>query len=139
MFWFLSLTRSKHTEKLPCPHCGVKVRRLDVHISAKHTPDHEQKYQCQDCGKGFGELRILKAHQMNVHLKLRPYNCRYGCDIAYNDISNRNQHEKRQHGKLYVKYDSRGREIEDKNSWIKERQYSVATITFLPWTINWQK
>ena len=108
--------RSKHTEKLTCPHCGVKVRRLDVHISAKHTPDHEQKYQCQDCGKGFGELRMLKAHQMNVHLKLRPYNCRYGCDIAYNDISNRNQHEKRQHGKLFVKYDSRGREIEDKNS-----------------------
>ena len=108
--------RNKHTEKLPCPHCGVKVRRLDIHISAKHTPDHEQKHQCQDCGKGFGELRQLKAHQMNVHLKLRPYNCRYGCDIAYNDTSNRNQHEKRQHGKLFVRYDSRGREIEENNS-----------------------
>ena len=48
------------------------------------------------------EKQKLEIHRMNVHLKLQPYKCRYGCDIAYNDVSNRNQHEKRTHGKLFV-------------------------------------
>ena len=69
---------------------------------------------------------------MNVHLKLRPYSCRYGCEfgnfviskkkllklkhmiffahfvihyeffLAYNDLSNRNHHEKKKHGGLYI-------------------------------------
>ena len=73
---------------------------------------------------------------MNVHLKLRPYSCRYGCEfgkfvfskrknnllklkhmffshfalhyelqffscLAYNNLSNRNSHEKKKHGGLY--------------------------------------
>ena len=91
-----------HDEKTPCPECGVKVRHLDFHMKQVHTPDDQQPHQCQDCGKGFYEIRHLEKHRMNVHLKLRPYNCRYGCDIAYNDTSNRNQHEKRQHGNLFT-------------------------------------
>ena len=39
---------------------------------------------------------------MNVHLKLRPYKCRYGCEFAYNDRSNRNAHEKKTHGNLFM-------------------------------------
>ena len=38
---------------------------------------------------------------MNVHLKLRPYKCRFGCDFGYNDFSNRNAHEKKKHGGRY--------------------------------------
>ena len=91
-----------HQEKMPCPECGLKVRNLDVHIKEVHTPDDQKPYQCQDCGKGFIDLTKLEKHKMNVHLKLRPYNCRYGCDIAYNDTSNRNQHEKKTHGKLFT-------------------------------------
>ena len=37
-----------------------------------------------------------------MHLKTRPFNCRYGCDISYNDHSNRNAHEKKTHGKLFT-------------------------------------
>ena len=91
-----------HKEKEACPHCGDKVRNLKKHIEAMHTLDKDKKYQCQDCGKGFMEKQKLEMHRMNVHLKLQPYKCRYGCDIAYNDVSNRNQHEKRTHGKLFV-------------------------------------
>ena len=91
-----------HEEKKSCPHCGIKVRRLTLHIQTVHTPDEMKKHQCQDCDKGFIDARKLKIHQMNVHLKLRPYNCRYGCDMAYNDTSNRNQHEKRTHGKVFT-------------------------------------
>ena len=91
-----------HKEKEACPHCGDKVRNLKKHIEGMHTLDKDKKYQCQDCEKGFMEKQKLEIHRMNVHLKLQPYKCRYGCDIAYNDVSNRNQHEKRTHGKLFV-------------------------------------
>ena len=98
----LKLHMKSHQEKTPCPECGVKVRHLNLHMKQAHTPDDQQPHQCQDCGKGFFEIRHLEKHRMNVHLKLRPYNCRYGCDIAYNDTSNRNQHEKKTHGKLFT-------------------------------------
>ena len=66
-----------------------------------HTADEEKSFQCQECGKGFHKLDALKKHQMSVHLKLRPYKCRYGCTFAYNDQGNRNAHEKKTHGQLY--------------------------------------
>ena len=100
----LKIHMRSHEEKTPCPECGVKVRRLNLHMKLVHTPDDQQPHQCQDCGKGFIDMKSLKDHRMNVHLKLRPYNCRYGCDIAYNDTSNRNQHEKKTHGKLFTTY-----------------------------------
>ena len=96
--------RRVHSEKYPCPLCGENFfeHRLKRHIADMHTPDDQKKYQCKDCGKGFNDTKRLEIHRMNVHLKLQPYKCRYGCDIAYNDISNRNQHEKKKHGKLFT-------------------------------------
>ena len=67
-----------------------------------HIPEEKKNFQCQHCSKGFFYKHQLDQHLMNMHLKLKPYNCRYGCDLSYNDISNRNQHEKRRHGKLFT-------------------------------------
>ena len=39
---------------------------------------------------------------MNVHIKARPYTCRYGCGAAYNDSSNRGHHERKKHGGNYT-------------------------------------
>ena len=75
---------------------------LNLHIKSVHTPDDQKKFQCQQCGKGFLVQRALDSHMMNMHLKLKPYNCRYGCEISYNDVSNRNHHERKQHGKLFI-------------------------------------
>ena len=61
-----------------------------------------KKHQCQDCEKGFISKHALDNHVMNVHLKLRPYKCRYGCEFGYNDPANRNSHERKKHGKLYM-------------------------------------
>ena len=47
-----------------------------------HTPIEQMKYKCEFCQKGFVEKGKLDKHMMNVHLKERPYNCRYGCDIG---------------------------------------------------------
>ena len=30
----------------------------------------------------------LRSHMMSVHIKERPYSCRYGCEMTYNDSSN---------------------------------------------------
>ena len=98
----LKMHIKSHEEKSTCPQCGLKVRRLRQHLIDVHTPDEEKKYQCPDCGKGFVTKTVMEQHRMNVHLKLRPYSCRYGCDISYNDTSNRNQHEKKKHGKLFT-------------------------------------
>jgi len=35
---------------------------------------------------------------MNKHIRSRPYPCRFGCDISYNDRSTRSAHEKKKHG-----------------------------------------
>ena len=99
----LRVHRKTHTEKkAPCPICGMKVRILKNHMDNVHTKDEDKKFQCQDCGKGFMDKIKLEYHRMNMHLKTKPYNCRYGCDISYNDMSNRNSHERKTHGKLFL-------------------------------------
>ena len=91
-----------HEEKKPCPECNTLVRNIDEHMRNIHTLDKDKAFVCKDCGKGFILRKCLDKHIMNVHLKLRPYNCRYGCEFAYNDSSNRNAHERKTHGKLFI-------------------------------------
>ena len=61
----------------------------------------KMRYECDQCDKKFISNSALKCHMMNVHIRSRPYNCRYGCNMAYNDVSNRNSHEKKKHGGLF--------------------------------------
>ena len=91
-----------HTEEAKeCPKCGKKVRQLEKHLRTVHAPDSQKRAVCPECGKGFDGNYSLNKHRMNVHLKLRPYRCRYGCDIGYNDSSNRNCHERKKHGGIF--------------------------------------
>jgi len=91
-----------HEERKPCPECNKLVKDLQKHIHDVHTSDKDKNLQCPDCGKGFLDKRKLENHKMSVHLKQRPYQCRYGCDFAYNDRCNRNAHERKKHGKLFT-------------------------------------
>jgi len=95
--------RKIHREKVACQVCGKAVKNMFVHMRDVHTDDSEQKFRCDQCSKGFGEIFKLKSHMMSVHLKTRPYKCRFGCtdNIGYNDLSNRNSHEKKKHGRLF--------------------------------------
>ena len=88
-------------EKEFCIICNKKVDKLKRHMICVHTRDEDKNYQCEDCGKGFQYEHNLKHHRMNMHIKSRPYECRYGCKFAYNDVSNRNAHEKKTHGKKF--------------------------------------
>ena len=91
-----------HEEKTACQMCGKMVRSLEKHMKYTHTADEDKKYQCQDCGKGFDDDYNLQKHRINVHLKTYPYHCRFGCDAKYNDTSNRNSHEKKKHGGVFI-------------------------------------
>ena len=86
-----------------CPTCSKLVKNLRRHTMQVHTDDSDRKHQCDSCGKGFSDKQALKIHEMNVHIKARPYKCRYDCenDIGYNDLSNRNSHERKKHGGLF--------------------------------------
>ena len=63
-----------------------------------HMKPEEKKYICEKCGKRFGWSHHLQKHEMNVHVRSRPYKCSVsGCNWAFNDLSNRNMHERRVH------------------------------------------
>ena len=90
-----------HKELTACTICGAVVKYMKLHMRTVHTSDSEKNFNCEFCGKGFQASGKLEKHRMNMHLKLRPHVCRYGCGVAYNDHSNRNQHEKKKHGALF--------------------------------------
>ena len=94
--------REFHKDKLACSLCGVKVKNMRMHMLTVHTDNSLLKYKCEYCGKGFPEKQKMDNHMMSMHLKLKPHRCRYGCDIGWNDRSNRNQHEKKTHGALFT-------------------------------------
>ena len=96
------LTRT-HKPKETCKLCGKEVRLMKKHINDVHTPDRNKSFTCQECGKGFFGSHALQRHQMNVHLRLRPYKCRYGCSFASSYSCHRNRHEKKSHGSIFQK------------------------------------
>ena len=86
--------RNQHMT-VDCPDCCITIvgyRRYCRHRMKEHD---QLRYECQQCDKKFISNNALKTHMMNVHIRSRPYNCRYGCNMAYNDVSNRNSHEKK--------------------------------------------
>jgi len=93
--------KSHNVEKTLCPICNKEVKNMKAHVLKLHTREEDKKLQCTTCGKGFTCESSLKSHEMSVHIKARPYKCRYGCEFAYNDSSNRNAHERKTHGKLF--------------------------------------
>eukprot|EP00088_Acartia_fossae_P062838 TRINITY_DN7616_c0_g1_i2.p1 TRINITY_DN7616_c0_g1~~TRINITY_DN7616_c0_g1_i2.p1 ORF type:complete len:704 (-),score=85.19 TRINITY_DN7616_c0_g1_i2:60-2171(-) len=96
----LKIHMKSHQESV-CMECGLKVKNLRSHMNNVHTPDHLKKHKCSYCTKGFNDVGKLQQHIFSVHTKERPYKCRFGCDLGYNDTSNRNAHEKKKHGKLF--------------------------------------
>ena len=80
-----------------CEICGGLFMQLVYHMKISHITCNEQKCNFGDCEKGFVDMDHLKNHNMNVHIKRKPYQCRY----CYNDISNKSAHERCGYGQLF--------------------------------------
>ncbi len=117
----LSHRRKFHPEArrtFRCDQCGkdyVSVRKLREHVLRVHTPDSERPYQCADCDRGFARGLELNAHRIMAHVKNRPFQCRYGCGVAYNDASSRGTHERKKHGATFSKAVTKA-EMEERRS-----------------------
>ena len=94
--------RRDHREKNPCSLCGEMIKNMSRHMKTMHTEDRDKKYPCDECGKGFYEITALKSHQMSVHIKARPFPCRFGCGASSNIAGNRNKHEINKHGRKFA-------------------------------------
>ena len=56
------------SSKFPCPTCGVVFdikRKLNAHERAVHSTD--ERYQCKHCRRRFGNLNVLKIHELSHH------------------------------------------------------------------------
>ena len=94
----------KHVKEYTvCKLCNKSLKQIRQHMKNVHMDDFIKSFQCEDCGKGFLYKIHLDRHKINVHIKTEPHKCRYGCDNKYNDLSNRNAHERRRHGHVYDK------------------------------------
>ena len=69
--------KKSHFQRKECQVCGKTVKDMVRHLR-DHTEDSDQKFRCDQCGKSFSDSYRLKSHMMSVHLKTRPYKCRYG-------------------------------------------------------------
>lgn len=97
--------RTFHAEKKPCPLCGEMIKKTWVHMKNMHTKDSDKRYQCDQCGKGFLDMDKLRGHHISVHLKARPYVCRFGCGAASSDKGNRKKHEVTKHGTSFEEFE----------------------------------
>ena len=92
-----------HQGPWPCDLCsyiGKSKIHLEEHHYNCHLTDAQKHYQCEVCGKGFSSPNKVTAHMMSVHIKSRPFVCKYGCGQSYNDHSTLRQHHEKRHGQM---------------------------------------
>ena len=63
----------------PCPICSKVVKNMRKHNLTTHTDNSMLKVKCETCGRGFKDTPSMKSHEMSLHIKTRPFKCRYKC------------------------------------------------------------
>jgi len=94
----LTKHKTRNHTKHTCTICGAEVKKIREHMKQQHLDEASLRFKCEYCNKGFVWKALMEKHRMNVHIRAQPHKCRYGCDNAYNDASNRAAHERRVHG-----------------------------------------
>lgn len=88
----------------PCDQCNAVFNRkpsLADHKRRMHTADESKAHHCEFCGKGFIKKSVLEVHRMSVHIKARPFGCRFECGATFNSTGGRSIHERTIHGELF--------------------------------------
>ena len=78
-----------------------------------HTKDSDKRYQCDQCGKESLDMDKIRGHHISVHLKARPYECRFGCGAASSDKGNLRKHQELKHGEEEITEESEEDEAVD--------------------------
>ena len=61
---------------LLCDQCGKNLNALDRRMKCQHLKTHLEDFvDCNECGKEFMNIRLLKKHMANVH-----YGVDFNCD-----------------------------------------------------------
>jgi len=59
-----------------CPHCSYQTSNAKIclinHINAKHIPERERPFQCNECTRGFAQKAHLDKHLEVCHNIVRP-------------------------------------------------------------------
>lgn len=92
-----------HTGHKPynCRHCDKKFS--DFSIRARHERIHtgERPYKCESCEKSFSYIHVLNTHVMNVHRKVKNFNCEK-CGIGFTRKNYLTRHENVEHSKMML-------------------------------------
>ena len=107
--------RRFHRNSEQCEECSGIFKNLAKHKKTIHTKESEKKYQCDHCEKGFIDKNRRDVHVQSVHMKKKPYICRYDCGYACADGGNRLKHEKLHHGQQGFKIE----QVHDTNMFLK--------------------
>ena len=89
--------RRFHRNSEQCEECSGVFKNLAKHKKTIHTKESEKKYQCDHCEKGFIDKTRRDVHVQSVHMKKKPFICRFDCGYACADGGNRLKHEKLHH------------------------------------------
>ena len=79
-----------------CNRVLTSTQSLKNHIQSAHMD--ETCYQCDKCGKSFGDSYVLQVHVRKHQPLGRPHKCRF-CGKGFATIGHRNQHLEVHHGK----------------------------------------
>nr|CAD7425428.1 unnamed protein product [Timema monikensis] len=80
-----------------CDLCGASFERARQYYGHLHQHTGERKWECSFCfNKVFRNHSLLRSHEKQFHLNLRPYCCKM-CGARFDRLSQLSYHERRVH------------------------------------------
>ena len=70
------------TEKYPCPHCGIFVKNIQIHINYKHTETDVKT--CPFCDYTHKSLKEIDRHYRKIHTEIDVTNCTHCGKVTKN-------------------------------------------------------
>lgn len=79
-----------------CPICPAKSFARKYDLTRHMNICHERNFECDVCGKKFGQKSVLKSHVVTVHQKLQSFACDC-CGLKFGTNSSMKRHRQAKH------------------------------------------